>query len=173
MKGLTLITLGTAFAASAAWAATVDYNPEYAPNGTHLQSGNPDCQIINDGKTVQCSSYELAGVGNKNATVLLSVSYTATVLCTNKGGNVAPGQITDTTLQSSSGSLRPKNGRLDVPVITSTTSQEAIDAALRENALCPNGNWRPSIEEGSIRVSGYTYTLTFQGYSGPYIIITP
>jgi hypothetical protein len=157
-----------ALAVPAAWAATT-IDPSAAPNGTHVQSGTPMCQ--ESGFTVTCSSYDLAGVGNKNATATLSVTYSGTVICTNPAGNVAPGQTKYPTIPTSTGSLQPKNGRLTVPELTSA-SQSDIETALMQNTKCPNRKWTKSVEPGSIAIVGYTYTVQFQGYQSPYITIT-
>jgi hypothetical protein len=157
-----------ALAVPAAWAATT-IDPSAAPNGTHVQSGTPTC--TESGFTVTCSSYDLAGVGNKNATANLSVTYSGTVLCTNPAGNVAPGQTEYPSIPTSTGSLQPKNGRLTVPELTSAT-QSQIEAALMQNTSCPNRKWTKSVQSGSIAIVGFTYTLTFQGYQSPYITIT-
>jgi hypothetical protein len=168
MKNFALLTLSAALAAPAAWAAT-STNPANAPRGAHVQSGTPGCQV--SGFTVTCSSYDVAGVGNTNATASLSTTYRGTVLCTNPGGNVAPGQTQNPTLSTSTGRLAPENGRLTVAVLASP-SQASIEAALLQNTSCPNGKWTKSVQAGSIALVGYTYTLTFAGYSGPFIIIT-
>lgn len=168
MKNVALLTLAAALAAPAAWATTT-YNGAYAPNGTHVQSGTPSCQV--DGFIVTCSSYELAGVGNKNASATLSVTYSGTVLCKNPGGNIAPGQTQNPTIPTSTGELVPKNGRLAVPSLTSAT-QASIETALMQNTSCPNTQWTKSVKSGSITLVGYTYTLTFAGYNGAYITIT-
>jgi hypothetical protein len=170
MKPLVLSAFGAALAASAAWAATPVFNPSNAPQGTHLQSGTPDCQV--SGLVVTCSSYDLAGVGNTNATATLSATYSGTVLCTNPAGNVAPGQTQNPTINTSSGRLSPKNGRLTVPSLSSTSDQATIEAALLQNTSCPNGKWSKSVQPDSIALVGYTYTLTFSGYRGPYIMIS-
>lgn len=168
MKNLASLTLATALAIPAAWAATV-YNDAAAPNGTHVQSGTPMCQ--ESGFTVTCSSYDLAGVGNTNATGSLSVTYSGTVLCTNPAGNVAPGQTQYPSIATSTGKLSPKNGRMTVPVLTSA-DQATIEAALEEHTSCPNRKWTKSVQAGTIAIAGYTYTLTFAGYNSAYITIT-
>jgi hypothetical protein len=157
-----------ALAVPAAWAATT-FDESAAPTGTHVQSGTPTC--TESGFTVTCSSYDLAGVGNKNATANLSVTYSGTVLCTNPAGNVAPGQTEYPSIPTSTGAIQPKNGRLTVPELTSAT-QSQIEAALMENTSCPNRKWTKSVQAGSIAIVGYTYTLTFAGYKTPYITIT-
>jgi hypothetical protein len=168
MKNLALLTFAAVLAVPAAWAATT-INPSGAPQGTHVQSGTPSCQ--ESGFTVTCSSYDLAGVGNTNATATLSVTYSGTVLCTNPAGNVAPGQTQNPTIPTSSGSLSPKNGRLTVPSLASA-DQATIEAALVQNTSCPNRKWTKSVQPGSIALVGFTYTLTFAGFNTPYITIT-
>lgn len=168
MKNVALLTFAVALATPAAWAATV-INPANAPNGTHVQSGTPACQI--SGFTVTCSSYDLAGVGNTNANATLSATYSGTVLCTNPAGHVAPGQTQNPTIPTSTGQLSPKNGRLTVPTLTSAT-QATIEQALRQNTTCPNIKWTKSVQPGSISLVGFTYTLTFTGFNGAYITIT-
>jgi hypothetical protein len=154
--------------AAAAWAAqTTTFNPANAPTGTHVQTGSPSCTV--SGLNVSCSSYELAGVGNTNATGNLSVTYSATVVCINAGGNPSDGQHQGTfTASSSTGSLSPKNGRLTVPSLSATAPTEQQFLAQQ---TCPNPNWTPTIP-GGITLSSFTYTLTFAGFSGPYITIT-
>jgi hypothetical protein len=38
--------------------------------------------------------------------------------------------------------------------------------------VCPNPNWIPEIHPGSLRLLTFTYTLTFEGFTSPYITIT-
>jgi hypothetical protein len=169
MNKMLLLAAATALAVPAAWAATT-INAANAPSGTHVQSGTPSCQVV--GYVVTCSSYDLAGVGNNNATGELSATYNGTVICTNPAGNVAPGQTKYPTIKTSTGSLSPKNGRLTVPPLSSTTDDPTIEAALMEATKCPNGKWDKSVQDGSIVLVGYTYKLSFTGFSGPYILIT-
>jgi hypothetical protein len=152
---------------TAAAATTTTFNRANAPTGTHVQTGSPSCTTA--GLNVSCSSYELAGVGNTNATGNLSATYSATVVCINNGGNPSDGQHQGTfTATSSTGSLSPKNGRLTVPSLSATAPTEQQFLAQQ---TCPNPNWTPRIP-GGIRLSGFTYTLTFAGFSGPFITIT-
>jgi hypothetical protein len=120
---------------------------------------------------VTCSSYDLAGVGHTNATANLSVTYSGTVLCTNPGGTVAPGQTQNPSISTSSGQLSPKNGRMTVPSLSSA-DQATIEAALVQNTSCPNRKWTKSVQSGSIAIVGFTYTLTFAGYNSAYITIS-
>jgi hypothetical protein len=38
--------------------------------------------------------------------------------------------------------------------------------------VCPNPNWTPVIRAGTLTLTSYTYSVTFAGFSGPYILIT-
>jgi hypothetical protein len=154
--------------ASAASAATTTINPAAAPTGTHLQTGTIGCEV--DGLTVTCSAFELAGVGNANATGSLVASYTATVTCTNKGGKLVPVKSTVQGAAATTGSLSPKNGRLAVPELASSPVPTAAD--FEASATCPNGNWTKAADTSTIALSSFTYTLHFVGFTGDYITIT-
>ena len=154
--------------ASVALAATT-FNPSAAPSGTHVQTGTPRCTVV--GLTITCASYELAGVGNTNATATLSATYSATVDCTNHGGKLVPVKSSVQPASSSTGALEPKNGRLAVPELSgppAPSTQSFLDAA-----TCPNGNWTKSLASGSVTLDSWVYTLTFTGFTGAYITITP
>jgi hypothetical protein len=166
---LLVVMVATFAIASAALGATVIYNPSAAPSGTHVQTGTPDC--TQSGNTVTCNSYELAGVGNTNATATLSATYSATVDCTNKGGKLVPVKSTVQSAPSTTGQLEPKNGRLTVPALSGPGAPS--DAAFLAAATCPNGNWTKSLASGSPTLESWTYTLTFAGFTDPYITITP
>jgi hypothetical protein len=175
MKRLGLIAVLSmavvAFSASAASAvSTTTINPANAPTGTHLQTGTIGCTVDATTLLVSCTTFELAGVGGANATGSLAATYSATVDCTNKGGNLVPVKSTVQTAPTSTGSLSPKNGRLTVPALNSGPVPTA--AAFFAAATCPNGNWTKSLAGGSITLDSFTYTLTFAGFSGPYITIT-
>jgi hypothetical protein len=167
--GLPLLIV--ALFAAAAWAtSTTTINPANAPTGTHLQTGTIGCAADSTTQLVTCSSFELAGVGNANATGALDTTYSATVNCTNKGGMLVPVKSSVQTAPVTTGSLSPKNGRLSVPSLSSSPVPTAAD--FEAQATCPNGNWTKSLQGGSITLSSFTYTLTFAGFSGPYITIT-
>jgi hypothetical protein len=162
----TLAMLLMALSASVALATTT-FNPAAAPTGTHVQTGTPSCSV--SGLAVTCSSYELAGVGNTNATATLSVTYSATIVCRNGGGNLSDSQHQGTFNKSTSTpQLSPKNGRLTVPQISVSAPSTAQFLAQQS---CPNSNWTPEIS-GSITLSSFTYTLHFAGFTGNYITIT-
>jgi hypothetical protein len=160
-----------ALSASAASAAiTTTINPANAPTGTHLQTGTIGCTVDPTTQLVTCSSFELAGVGNANATGSLSTTYTATVQCRNHGGQIVEVKSQLTTAPVSTGSLSPKNGRLAVPPLASSPVPTAAD--FEAQATCPNRNWTKELLGGTITLSSFTYTLTFAGFTSPYITIT-
>ena len=141
--------------------------PENAPRGTHLQTGTIDCTESAAG--VSCTTYELAGVGHTNAVVSLSATYSATIQCTNHGGQLVEAHDDSVTEVTSANLTSSKNGRLTVPALSSTAPTEA---EVLEQADCPNPNWTPSVLAGSIALDSWTYTLTFAGFADPYILIT-
>jgi hypothetical protein len=154
-------------AAPALSAITTNVDPTQAPTGTHLQSGAIGCTANG---TVTCSAFELAGVGNTNARADLSVNYTATVRCRNHGGQIVDVKSQVVGATTSTGTLRSKNGRLDVPSLSSAPAP--TNAQFEANATCPNGNWTKETLSGTVTLSSFTYTLTFAGFSQPYITIT-
>jgi hypothetical protein len=175
LTALLMLVLGVT--ASVALATqTTTFDPAAAPQGTHLVEGTPTPTCMVSGLTVTCgggemgtASYELAGVGNTNATATLSVKYEATVVCINNGGKPSDGQHQGTfTSSTSTGQLSPENGRLTIPSLTATAPSEADFLAQQ---TCPNPNWTPTIP-GGITLSSFTYTVTFDGFTGAYITIT-
>ena len=176
MKRLGIITALSMFllalTASAAFAAVTpgtytptsgSFNTANAPGSSHLTSGTVQC-VVNAARDVTCSPYVLGGVGHTNATVSLTASYSATIDCTNHGGNLVETH-TATFSDSSGGTLTSsKNGQLRVP------AQSA--SAFSAPQVCPNPNWTPSIHPGSLTLVSFTYTLTFAGFTSPYITIT-
>ena len=158
-----------AFSAAASAATTI--NPANAPMGTHFSAGtSATCSVDSSTQLVTCSSYQLAGVGNSNATGALDTTYSATVDCTNHGGTTVPVKASVQTAPTTTGSLSPKNGKLTVPSLNS--SPVPTNKQFEDQATCPNPNWTKSVRGGTITLSNFTYTLTFDGFSGPFITIT-
>lgn len=167
------LAAAVAFSTAASASQNTTFTPANAPMGTHVQTGSPTCTV--SGLNVSCSSYELAGVGNTDATALLSVKYSATVVCINGGGNPSDSQHQGTfTSTSGPTTFSPKNGRLTVDSlsVTAPTEQQFLS-----QQTCPNPNWNPTIP-GGITLSNFTYTLTFTDaagnplFPGAYITIT-
>jgi hypothetical protein len=167
-----MILAGLAAAAVALPAvASAATNPANAPTGTHFSAGtSATCSVDPSTQLVTCSSYQLAGVGNSNATGALDTTYSATVNCTNHGGMLVPVKSSVQTAPTTTGSLSPKNGKLTVPSLNSGPVPTA--AQFEAQATCPNGNWTKSLQGGSITLSSFTYTLTFAGFNGAFITIT-
>jgi hypothetical protein len=138
-------------------------NPANAPSGTHLQAGSIGCSV--DGLTVSCSAFELAGVGNTNADLLLTATYSGVVDCRNPGGNVVESHETTFTASNRATLTPSRNGRLRV-------GERSVSPSLDLAEPCPNPNWTPEFHAGSPVLDSFTYTLTFVGFPGPYITIT-
>ena len=152
--------------ASAALAAiTTTTNPAIAPSGTHLQAGAIGCAVQSDGLSVSCSAFELGGVGNTNADLNLTANYSGVVDCRNHGGSVVESHET-TFAASNEATLTPgRNGRLRV-------GARSVSPDLDLAEPCPNPNWTPEFHAGSPTLDSFTYTLTFNGFTGAYITIT-
>ena len=139
------------------------FNSANAPGSSHLTSGSPSC-TVNPDRSIDCSAYVLGGVGNTNATVNLAANYSATIDCTNKGGNLVESHTTTFSANSTATVASTRNGQLRVPA----QSASAFDAP----QVCPNPNWTPSIRGGTVTLNSFTYTLTFAGFTSPYITIS-
>ena len=142
---------------------STDINPANAPSGTHLQSGSIGCAV--NGLTVSCTAFELGGVGNTNAALDLTATYSGTVDCFNHGNNLVESHET-TFDASNTATLSPgRNGRLRV-------GARSVSPNLDLAEPCPNPNWTPRFHAGSPTLDSFTYTLTFVGFTDPYIEIT-
>jgi hypothetical protein len=164
-----LLTLLMAVSASVALAVapgtyTGTVNSANAPGSSHLASGAIQCVVSDPDLDVDCSAYVLGGVGNTNATVSLVATYSATIDCTNKGGNLVESHTAEFSDSSTATVASTRNGQLRVPA----QSASAFDAP----QVCPNPNWTPSIREGTLVLESFTYTLTFAGFSAPAVLIT-
>jgi len=140
-----------------------------APSGTHYKSGTATCTVFSDG-SISCSSYTLAGVGHTNATADLKATYTATVVCVNNGNNTSDGQHQGSFPEETGPVpiIPDKNGNL--PVRSLSASAPSSSAFLSQQT-CPNPNWTPTLGS-AITLQSFTYTLTFDGFSGAYITIS-
>lgn len=147
---------------------TTTFGSSTSPSGAHYQQGfgEPVCSIL--GVSVSCTGTEIGGVGNTDATLLVTVIAEATVQCRNKGGNIVEvkSQLEEET--SSDDHTDVRNGTLYVSAFTvaGPTDEEFLAAA-----TCPNGNWTKLLL-GSPVVRSYQYSLTFDGFNSPAISIT-
>jgi hypothetical protein len=138
-------------------------NGANAPGSSHLASGTIAC-TVNANLSINCNNYVLGGVGNTNATVSLSATYSATINCTNKGGNLVESHTATFSDSSTATVASTRNGQLRVP------AQSASPFSAPQ--VCPNPNWTPSIAAGTLVLETFTYTLTFAGFSSPAVLIT-
>lgn len=93
------------------------------------------------GTWLRCTA-KVAGLGGTTFQVLLEAEGTATVQCTNPGGNIAPGQRTTVQPAGDTDEMdTPRNGQSTVTV--STDPVTAPDPA----EVCPNGNWTAAITD--------------------------
>ena len=116
--------------------------------------------------SVTCSSFQLAGVGNTNATVVLLASYTGTVDCFNHGkdpNNPIESHTTSFSTGDTTTVASTKNGRLTIPQETASPGSVT--------QVCPNPNWTAQLRPGSLELVSFTYTVTFAGFTSPYISI--
>ncbi len=163
---LVALTASAAFAAVAPGTYTPtpgSFDPANAPGSSHLTSGTPSC-TVNADRSIDCSAYVLGGVGHTNADVSLTASYSATIDCTNHGGNLVESHTSNFSAASNAKATSSKNGQLSVPA----QSVSPFGAP----QVCPNPNWTPSIRGGTVTLNSFTYTLTFAGFTSAYITIS-
>jgi hypothetical protein len=167
-----LSLLVTAFAAVPALAQVApgtygpdagSFNSANAPGSSNLKSGSPSC-TVNADSSIDCSSFVLSGVGGTNAVLLLEAEYSATIDCTNRGGNLVESHTSDFSDTSEATISPSRNGQLRV----AAQSVSPFDAP----QTCPNPNWTPSIRGGVVTLETFTYTLTFDGFENAYITIS-
>ena len=112
----------------------------YAAN-VHFKT---DPSVRDNGTTLTlCAA--LAGLGNQDVTITVSVSGTADATCISPGGNEAPGQNKIPYAASVSTTIRSteiKNGNLSFCV--TTPGPRPVSARI---AGCPNNNWKARIND--------------------------
>jgi len=151
---------------------TIDFTN--APQGTHFVTGTPapSCTATATSVTCPTQAFELAGVGNKNATATLVAEFSAIVDCFNPGqnpNNPVESHTQTIAVTSTSGLLSPKNGRLTIGPLTATAPSPA---EFQAQATCPNPNWTAVVRPGSILLVSFTFTVTFVGFAAPAITIS-
>ena len=108
----------------------------------HFKGGNP---TFTDQGTTLKTCFSLAGLGNGDVTITVTTTGSATTLCTNQGGNTAPGQNKSPVHPSGSvtiPSTQIKNGNLSACVTT-----QPPPAPTAVEAGCPNSNWSTSLTD--------------------------
>jgi hypothetical protein len=160
-----LSLMALAVAAVPALAAT---NFNNAPSGAHYRNGfgEPVCSVNQATDTVSCTGTTIGGVGNTAATVSLSVRATANLTCTNRGGNLVEPHSTTVTDTTTAREFPSRNGQIVIDSISERITAGDVTGAF----TCPNPNWREDVQ--SITVTGFTYTVTFDGFTAPAIRIT-
>ena len=113
--------------------------------GANVQFKGKSGPTFNDkGQTLE-TCLSLSGLGNQDVTITVKAAGTITTICTNPGGNVAPGlnKVPTTTLaRQTIPSTQIKNGNLSVCLTT------AIPATpTPKEAGCPNNNFTVVIED--------------------------
>jgi hypothetical protein len=139
-----------------------------APQGAHYAKGSAEPICTVNGTTVTCTGTAIEGVGHTNATVELAVTSTISGVCHNPGVNskvVEPFSESETT-STSSELTSTKNGRLIVPA-QSTTGASTED--FLATFSCPNPLWTAEVTSN---VLSFEYSLTFEGFTEPAILIT-
>ena len=109
--------------------------PAFAQSGHFV--GTPTCRDI--GTQVRCTG-KVAGLGGTTFSITVTAPGTATVECTNPGGNVAPGQTFDTTVAGTTGPQpTPRNGQFRFTLTSAAPSAPP--------GSCPNPMWTASVED--------------------------
>lgn len=108
------------------------------------RNGKPTCTI--EENTASCSGGEVAGLGNADVRVSVSLGAAADTFCHNPGNsNIVPGQNPAEATGSTSIDLSAdqiKNGTLVLPAISTTVTVPVPTVAA---AGCPNDNWTVSL----------------------------
>lgn len=150
-------------------------NFDAGPGGVHYVKGTtlPECTVSGLDVTCPSTTFELAGVGNNNASALLLVRYSAVIDCNNPStaneNNPIESHTHTFAVPKEDPDLEPKNGRLTlIPLsVTGPTLNEVL-----ASADCPNDNWVPEVQPGTLQLVSYEYTVTFVGFTDPVITIT-
>jgi hypothetical protein len=124
--------------------------PAYAQSGHFIDSGAGAPVCTDEGTTVACDG-KVAGLGGTTFEITIEADGTASVECTNPGGNVAPGQDTAVTVAGTTGPQEtPRNGSVRFTIETDDPEP------LPPTPTCPNDQWVPNI----VDVTFTTATLT-------------
>ncbi|HSJ50207.1 MAG TPA: hypothetical protein VLA90_02835 [Actinomycetota bacterium] len=110
-----------------------------AQSGHFIPRGGNAPQCTDIGTQVSCTG-KVAGLGGTTFEITIEADGIASVVCINPGGNRAPGQDTEVTVEGSTGPLpTPRNGQF---VFTITTDDPE---PLPPTPTCPNVQWTPEI----------------------------
>jgi hypothetical protein len=145
VKSILLIFLAGAIATPLIYAASV-----------HFKGGSP---TFSDQGTTLKTCFSLAGLGNGDVTITVTTTGTATTLCTNQGGNTAPGQ--NKTPVSPSGTATIPSTEIKNGTLTACVTTEPPPAPTAVEAGCPNSNWSTSLTD--VQFATATITVTQGG----------
>jgi hypothetical protein len=120
---------------------------------------------VNEQNNTVCVSGEFAGLGMDNVNVDIDLSFAATTVCRNNGGNIAPGQGTiSLTRDFPTQSFEPdKNGRLRFTACTDPIRGSDFPTPTSQQAGCPNGNWTVDpIQTSAITIASYSVDVSWR-----------
>ena len=139
------------FIVAAALLALASMVPAALAANVHFVKG----PTFTDNGTTLTTTGKLAGLGNEDLKITLSITGIATkITCTNPGGNQAPGQnkpgVTASGTQTIS-SDEIKNGSVNIRVTTLEPAQLTA-----KQAGCPNNRWTATIDDVSFSTAEIT-----------------
>ena len=138
-------------------------SPAYAQSGHFIEKGGnaPECTDI--GTQVECTG-KVAGLGGTTFEIIIEADGIASIVCTNPGGSVAPGQDTAITVEGTTAPLpTPRNGRYRFTVTTDAPPDPPPTPA------CPNVMWDPDIVDVSFTAA--TLTLYEDGALSDQVVV--
>lgn len=110
-----------------------------AQSGHFLTGGNNAPQCTDIGTQVRCTG-KVAGLGGTTFEITIEADGIASVECINPGGNRAPGQDTEVSVEGSTDPLStPRNGQYRFTVTTDDPEP------LPPTPTCPNPQWTATI----------------------------
>jgi hypothetical protein len=128
-------------ALAAAVALTMSADVAFAQSGHFVTGGGNTPVCTDEGTTVTCTA-TVAGLGGTTFEITIDATGTASVTCTNRGGNIAPGQDTEVETSGTTGEqTTDTNGNFQINV--STDDPEPLPAT----PTCPNNRWTPNIDD--------------------------
>jgi hypothetical protein len=130
-----------------------------AASGHFVNSGKNAAQCTDTGTQVECTG-KVAGLGGTSFEITIEADGIASVECINPGGNRAPGQDTEVSVEGSTGSEpTPRNGQFLFTVST------ADPGPLPSTPTCPNPQWTATIVD--VKFTTATLSLYEDGSEVP------
>src|SRR5438874_9268240 len=113
--GMTAVWAPVALAAVAPGTYEATFSNAH-PASAHVANDSPEPQcVVQNNLDVICNSYTLGGVGGTNASVSLVASYSETIDCTNKGGNLVESHTVEGFTDSDPATARVhRSGQIEV-----------------------------------------------------------